>query len=95
MKILLIMLKNRTKNQKMKDKSEKLWIKYPIIYLLLFCLLAGVAGVETGDIIKNGFPQQKGNSYLKIFSIIINFILSFCFLFTYVKINNKKESHEK
>ncbi|MEZ7945969.1 MAG: hypothetical protein QMC07_09375 [Flavobacteriaceae bacterium] len=74
---------------------KDLLIKYPILYLLLFCLLAGVAGVESGDIIKNGLPEQKGVSYLRIFGIIINFILSFCFLFTFVKIKNKKENDSK
>lgn len=74
---------------------KDLLIKYPIIYLLLFCLLAGVAGIESGDIIKNGLPEQKEVSYLRIFGIIINFILSFCFLFTFVKIKNKKENNSK
>lgn len=76
----------------MKDKSENLLIKYPIIYLLLFFLLGGVAGIDTGFIIKNGFPQQKGILYLKIFQIVIGFTLSFLFLFTFVKIKNKKEN---
>ena len=71
---------------------KDLLTKYPIIYLLLFCLLAGVAGFETGDIVKNGASEQKGLLYLKIFEIAINFILSFYFLFTYVKITNKKEN---
>lgn len=66
-------------------------IKNPIIYLLLFCLLAGFAGVDTAVIIKNGFPHQKGVLYLKIFQIVIGFILSFLFLYTFVKIKNKKE----
>lgn len=87
--------KTELKTRKMKDKSENFWLKHPIIYLLLFCLLAGFAGVDTGLIIKNGFPQQKGILYLKIFQIVTGFILSFCFLFTYVKIKNKKDNHEK
>ncbi|WP_167919403.1 hypothetical protein [Tamlana crocina] len=69
---------------------KNFWLKYPIIYLLLFCLLAGFAGIDTGFIIKNGFPQQKGIMYLKIFQIVIGFTLSFLFLYTYVKIKNKK-----
>lgn len=71
---------------------KNFWMKYPIIYLLLFCLLAGVAGIDTGGIIKNGFPQQKGIMYLKIFQIVIGFTLSFLFLFTFVKIKYKKEN---
>lgn len=71
---------------------KNFWLKYPIIYLLLFCLLAGFAGVDTAAIIKNGFPQQKGILYLKIFQIVITFTLSFLFLFTFVKIKNKKEN---
>lgn len=71
---------------------KKLLIKYPIIYLLLFCLLALVAGIESGDILKNGLPDQKGVSFVKLFGIIINFVLSFCFLFTFVSIKNKKDS---
>ena len=69
-----------------------LLIKYPMIYLLLFCLLAGTAGFDTGYIIENGLPEKKGTSYLKIFDIIIRYILSFCFLFTFIKITNKKEN---
>jgi hypothetical protein len=69
---------------------KDLLTKHPIIYLLLFCLLAFVAGVESGDIIKNGLPEQKGVSYFRVFGIIINFILSFYFLLVFVRIKNKK-----
>jgi len=74
---------------------KKLLIKHPIIYLLLFCLLALFAGVESGNIIKNGLPEQKGVTYVTIFGIIINFILSFYFLRTYVRIKNKTENDSK
>lgn len=68
---------------------KNLLIKYPIIYLILFCLLAFVAGVDSGDIIKNGLPEQKGVSYLRVFGIIINFVLSFYFLYTFIRVKNK------
>lgn len=70
---------------------KNLFIKNPNLYLLLFCLLALVAGIESGDIIKNRLPEKKGASYLTIFGIAINFILAFFFLFTYIKIRNKEQ----
>jgi len=69
---------------------KDLFIRYPILYLLLFCMLALVAGIESGYIIKNGLPKNIGESYLTIFGIIINLVLAFCFLYVYVKIRNKE-----
>lgn len=70
------------------------FVKNPISYLILFCLLALVAGVESGNIIKNGMPEQEGVSYLVIFGIVINFILSFYFLNVYMKIRRKENSKQ-
>lgn len=64
---------------------KNLFRKYPIIYLLLFVLLAFVAGYESGDIIKNGISKHKEIFYLTIFGIVINIILAFSFLFIYIK----------
>lgn len=70
---------------------KKLFIKYPILYLFLFCLFALVAGIESGYIIKNGLPKNIGECYLIIFGIIINLVLAFCFLYVYVKIKNNRK----
>ncbi|MDM1071285.1 hypothetical protein HX001_02135 [Empedobacter brevis] len=70
---------------------RKFLTKYPVIYLLFFCLLALVAGIESGDLIKNGLPEHNGTAYLKIFGILINVILSFYFLSAFIKIKNKRK----
>jgi len=63
---------------------------YPNIHLLLFCLLALVAGIEFGDVINNGLPKEKFKSGLKIFTIAINFVLAIYFFYCFVKIKNQR-----
>lgn len=70
---------------------KNLFIKKPFLYLILFCLLALVAGFESGNILKNGLPEKKSVFYLTIFGIIINFVLAFFFLFTYIRIKSREK----
>jgi len=70
---------------------KNLFIKYPILYLILFCLLAFVSGIEIGDIIKNGLPEKSSEIYVLIFGIVINLFLAFYFLSVYIRVK-KNES---
>jgi len=68
--------------------------RYPYIYLLLFCLLTLVAGIDVGDIINNGVPKEKPKNFIKILSIVINFVLAIFFFFSFVRIKNKQATKE-
>jgi hypothetical protein len=72
---------------------KNIFIRYPILYLILFCLLAFVSGIEIGDIFKNGLPEKNSKIYLLVFGIVINLFLAFYFLFVYIKIRNNESKN--
>jgi hypothetical protein len=72
---------------------KNIFIRYPILYLILFCLLAFVSGIEIGDIIKNGLSEKSSKTYLLIFGIVINLFLAFYFLSVYIKIRNNESKN--
>lgn len=63
---------------------------YPVVYLILFCLLTLYAGIEVANLIKNGLPEENYLFYFKLFGIIINFSLAILFLVYFVRIKNSK-----
>ena len=67
---------------------KTIFIQYPILYLILFCLLALVSGIEIGDIIHNGLPDTTIKIFLLIVQIVINLFLAFVFLTVYIRITN-------
>ena len=67
---------------------KNIFIQYPILYLILICLLALVSGIEIGDIIHNGLPDTTIKIFLLIVQIVINLFLAFVFLTVYIRITN-------
>lgn len=68
---------------------RNLLLKYPIIYLLLFCFGSLVFGYEVSDVYKNGFPKEGFKYILKISGLLFNIILVLFFFFCFVKLRNK------
>lgn len=72
---------------------KNIFIQYPILYLILFCLLALVSGIEIGDIIQNGLPDTTIKIFLLIVQIVINLFLAFVFLTVYIRITNNESEN--
>lgn len=67
-----------------------IFLKYPNIYLLLFCAGSLLLGFEISKIIKHGFPEENIDFYLSASGIVLNSILTIYFFYCFVKIKNKK-----
>jgi uncharacterized protein YacL len=69
---------------------KNILLKYPNIYLLLFCAGSLVIGFEVGDIINNGLPARNIDLYLRVGGIVLNLFLALYFFYCFVQIKNKR-----
>lgn len=70
---------------------KNIFIKYPYLYLLLFCFGGLIVGFNIAKMLENGFNMNNSSGfYFDLITLIFNFSLTLYFFYRFVKSQKEK-----